>query len=289
MQSRRRARLHASELILADPRYDQADGLRRMFSTDRLRVMQVVAGRAGVGRLSVAVNLGLALAKAGRDTLLMDVVEDGEQPRALDVLGLKPRIHALGQSIVAATVFGPHGLGVLPLGLQARQSPARVAEIAGYCASLEFALVTGSSALSAQLLPIERPRREVIVVLSRAATSITEAYALIKRMSTAEVCRRFHVLVNRVGSEAEALLIYRNMARVAQGYLDVELEFMGFIPADSAIESARVQGRSLLDGWPNSAAAAAFKKLVHAITRWPLSQSGRAAEEPTFAARAGVA
>jgi flagellar biosynthesis protein FlhG len=260
-----------------------------MFSTDRLRVMQVVAGRAGVGRLSVAVNLGVALAQAGRDTLLMDVVEDGEQARALDVLGLKPRIHGLGQSILAAAVPGPHGLAVLPLGLQARRSPARVAEIAGYCAALEFALVTGSSALSAQLLPIERPRREVIVVLSSAATSITEAYALIKRMSSAEVCRRFHVLVNRVGSEAEALLIYRNMARVAQGYLDVELDFMGFIPADTAIESARVQGRSLLDGWPNSAAAAAFKKLVHAIARWSLPQSGSRAEEPTFAARAGVA
>ena len=51
---------------MADPRYDQADGLRRMFSTDRLRVVQVVAGRTGVGRLSVAVNLGLALAKAGQ-------------------------------------------------------------------------------------------------------------------------------------------------------------------------------------------------------------------------------
>jgi flagellar biosynthesis protein FlhG len=274
---------------LADPRYDQADGLRRMFSTDRLRVVQVVAGGTGVGRLSVAVNLGLALARSGRDTLLMDVVEDGEQARALGVLGLKPRIHALGQSIIAATVSGPHGLAVLPLGLQARQTPARVAEIAGFCASLEFALVTGSSACSAQLLPIERPRREVIVVLSGAASSITEAYALIKRMSTAEVCRRYHILVNRVRSEAEALLIYRNMARVGQGYLDVELEFMGFIPADTAIESARVQGRSLLDGWPNSAAAAAFKKLVHAIARWPLPQSSRAAEEPTFAARAGVA
>ena len=260
-----------------------------MFSRDRLRVMQVVGGATGVGRLSVAVNLGLALAKAGRDTLLMDVLEDGEQARASQVLGLEPRINVSGQSIVAATVPGLHGLVVLPLAMRARQTPARVAEIAGFCASLDFALVTGSSARSAQLLPIERPRREVIVVLSSAAASITGAYALIKRMSTAEVCRRFHVLVNRVGSEAEALAIYRNMARVAQGYLDVELEFMGFIPLDTAIESARAQGRSLLDGWPNSAAAAAFKKLVHAIARWPLSRSGRVAEQPRLAARAGAA
>ncbi len=259
-----------------------------MFSADRLRVMQVVAGRSGEGRLSVAVNVGLALAEAGRKTLLMDVVEDGEPPRALDILGLdKPRAQS-GQSVVAATLLGPHGLAVLPLALRTRQAPARVAEITGYCASLDFALVTGSSACSAQLLPIERPRREVIVVLSRAASSITEAYVLIKRMSIAAVCRRYHILVNRVRSEAEALLIYHNMAYAARGYLDVELEFMGFIPADPAIEDAHAQRRSLLEGWPNSAAAAAFRKLVHTIVRWPLPQLVRASEQPTFAARAGV-
>ena len=47
-----------------------------MFAAERLRVIHVIAGSAGVGRLTVALNLGAALAKAGRETLLIDVIEN---------------------------------------------------------------------------------------------------------------------------------------------------------------------------------------------------------------------
>jgi flagellar biosynthesis protein FlhG len=260
-----------------------------MFSADRLRVIQVMAGRPGVGRMSVATHLGLALAKAGRDTLLMDVIEDGGQARALSFLGLEPRLQPQASHVASAIVPAPHGLAVLPLALEVRQAPARVAEITRYCASLEFALVTATSTFAAQLLPIERERREVVVVLSRAAASITEAYALIKRMSTAGVCRRFHVLVNRVDSDAEAALIFRNMAHVARGYLDVELGYLGFVPADAALERATALKRNVLDGWPDAPAALAFKKLARSIAAWPLPRAAWEHNERNRAARVGAA
>jgi Mrp family chromosome partitioning ATPase len=50
--------------MLAERHDDQAEGLRRMFAVERLAVVHVVAGCAGVGRTTVAVQLGVALAKA---------------------------------------------------------------------------------------------------------------------------------------------------------------------------------------------------------------------------------
>jgi flagellar biosynthesis protein FlhG len=274
---------------LTETRNDQADGLRRMFSEDRLRVVHVVAGCAGVGRLSVALNLGVALAKAGRDTMLIDVRDDRARSSALDYLGLEARAQVGASRILSSIVPGPHGLAVLPLTGEAHQAPMRRAEIAGYCASFAYAIVTDTSTLGLRLLPIEQQRSEVIVVLSRAAASITEAYALIKRMSATGACRRFHVLVNRVGSESEAMLIFRNMARVARGYLDVELELLGFVPADAAIEQAAQLGRSLLDTWPQAASALAFKRLADRIGGWALPRAATHSEEPTYARAVGAA
>jgi len=272
---------------LADAIYDQADGLRRMFGADRMRVIHVVAGRGDVGRTTAAVNLGVALARAGRDTLLIDCVDRGMSGRALAYLGLEPRLAVAGHSIVSSIVAGPQGLSVLPLdaailGAAAPGDGARSAASAAlldYAAALDFVLVSSRSARSVELLPIESERREVVVVLSRATSSITEAYALVKRLSTRGIKRRFQVLVNRVESEAEAALIFRNMADVAQGYLDVQLELLGFVPADDGLTRASHEGKSVLWSAPKSSAARAFRRLADDIAGWSMASHGPAAPQ----------
>ena len=251
---------------MAERPNDQADGLRRMFAAERLRVIHVVAGCAGVGRLTVAVNLGVALAKAGRETLLIDVIENWQRQTALDylALGARTRQAAFGPS----SVSGPHGLGILALDGASSQSPMRAAQIASHSPALTFALVTDSSTRCGRWLPVEDERREFVVVLSRATASITDAYALIKRMTAAGVCRRFHVLINRVGSGAEAALIFRNMSAVARGYLDVELDLLGFIPSDPAFEPAAAEHASVLDVAPQAPAAKAFVRLAQRLATW---------------------
>ena len=239
-----------------------------MFAAERLRIIHVVAGSAGVGRLTVAVNLGVALARAGRETLLIDVVENRGRRTALDYLGLGPRI----RQDASSAMNGPHGLGVLALDHAASQAPMRAAQAAARRTALTYALITDSSTRCARWLPIEDQCREFVVVLSRAAASITDAYALVKRMSAAGVCRRFHVLINRAASEAEAALIFRNMSHAARGYLDVELEPLGFIPSDPALGKSTEQMRSVVEAAPAAPSAMAFVRLAHKITAWSLTR-----------------
>src|SRR5262245_11221979 len=113
--------------MLADRRNDQADGLRRLFAAEPLRVIHVVAGCAGVGRLTVAINLGIALAGAGREALLIDVIENRQRRTALDRLALDSRRRQDGSSLCAT---GPHGLGMLALDAASAQGPQRAAQVA---------------------------------------------------------------------------------------------------------------------------------------------------------------
>lgn len=55
-----------------DSSLDQAEGLRRLLVGNQMRVVTVAAGKAGIGRTSVTVNLAAALARSGKDVLVLD-------------------------------------------------------------------------------------------------------------------------------------------------------------------------------------------------------------------------
>jgi len=271
---------------LAELNADQADGLRRMFRGERMRVIHIVAGREDVGRTAVATNLGVALAQSGRETLLADCVEPSVPGRALAYLGLSARASA--RDMLASIVPGPKGLAVLALQAEAFRAgrldvgdrSALGTALLDYAVNLDYLLASSRSTLPIERLPVEDERRDVVVVLSRASSSITQAYALIKRLSLSGVKRRFQVLVNRVASDTEAALIFRNMAAVAQGYLDVQLDMLGFIPDDEHLERSTREGKNVIESAPKSAAARAFRRLAEDIAGWSVARPAPAIQEP---------
>jgi len=250
--------------ILVERGTDQADGLRRLFGGARTRVLDVVSGSGGVGRTSVAVNLGAALARSGRNTLLVDFVAEPSESRAHRYLGMTPVAHRVllpvskGYGVMTLghrewIETGPLPAGVLGPGTAMDRDATRP----------DWVLVNGASI--EPVVATDDGGREVLIVLSGDARSITEAYALIKRMSANDRRCCYCVLVNRVHSQAAAHQIFRNMAQAARGYLDVELALIGFVPADPSIERAAVEGVNVFERDPSSPAALAFVRLADAI------------------------
>lgn len=103
--------------------YDQAAGLRQRDAVPEglprppPKVIAITSGKGGVGKTTVTVNLGIALAQSGKQTLLLD----GDMSLAnVDVLlGLTPRYnlsHVLeGRCTLEDTLLeGPCGLMVIP-------------------------------------------------------------------------------------------------------------------------------------------------------------------------------
>jgi flagellar biosynthesis protein FlhG len=223
---------------LADAAVDQAHGLRRMFRGARFRVIHIVAGRAGVGRTTVAANLGMALARNGRATLLLECVSPGAKARTLAELDIASAAAQADGHTDATVATEAHGLAVARVTMPPRSEGGRSGLsrleldtlLKGGANALDYVLITSTPELAGEMLVADDEQRDVIVVLSKAASSITTAYALIKRMSARVGQRTFYILVNAVGSETEALLIYQNMEAVARGYLDVELQLIGFVP-----------------------------------------------------------
>jgi len=249
-----------------------------MFSADRLRVVALLAGAAGVGRTTAAANLACALARSGRAVLLADA--NPKPPGALGLLGLAPRTDAAaaldrGAPLESAIVHAADGLEAVRLGDVPRDARAlHLAEgLLQHAAAFDYLLLNCPDPSFVATLGVDPERLHVVIVLSRAAASITGAYALVKQLSTTRSLRRFHVLASRVEGEADAAVIFRNMARVADGYLSVALDLVGHLPEDERIARSARLGRSVLDAWPDAAGAAALRRLAQTMGDWPVPRS----------------
>jgi flagellar biosynthesis protein FlhG len=256
---------------LLDSGIDQAQGLRRMFGAGPACVIEVLGASAGVGRTTVAVNLAVALARAGRHTLLLD---------AAAVCAATQRSAAgVQKAHVPGFAVAPEGAPA-PLRALAPASPrpasARLSGLHGAAPEADCIVVSASEP---QVWNWQtQSATQGLLVVSRPAASITAAYALIKRVgrqpNSAPVA--LQVLVNRVASEAEARQIFGNLADAARSYLGVRLQACGFVPADPALEQAAAQGRSVLQTNPDAPASRAFRRLAERLLR----AAPRAVQDP---------
>lgn len=272
---------------MAKAAIDQAEGLRRLLSRDALRIITVVSATAGVGKTSAVINLAVALARAGREVLILD--ESPRRNNVSDSLGINARFDLLDvinskKSLEQVLVPGPEGISVLPAahgvrrlaGLDKDDQHRLIGCFNRLANPVGVVLVDTATENSSMALPASIVAHDVMVVLSRSTSSITDNYALIKTMSMQYAKKHFRILVNKVRTEKEARAIFSNIAEASQRYLSVSLDYAGFIPPDDRLERATALCVPVVDTFPAASSAAGFRRMADEMTGW--SRRGHAEE-----------
>jgi flagellar biosynthesis protein FlhG len=260
---------------------DQATGLRRMINPEPVRVIAVTGGKGGVGKTNISANLGVALAEMGRRVMLLDA--DMGLANLDVVLGLHAKLnlsHVMQgeSSLQDIIVTGPKGMKIVPgaSGIQymAEMSPAENAglihafsEVAN---DVDVLLIDTAAGISDLVISFSRAAQEQIVVVCDEPASITDAYAIIKLLNREHGISRFRILANMVKSVQEGRDLYNKMCRVTDQYLDVMLSYMGSIPYDEQLRKAVKTQRPVVDAFPRSRVAQAFKNLAKKADNWPV-------------------
>jgi flagellar biosynthesis protein FlhG len=105
--------------------------------------------------------------------------------------------------------------------------------------ALDFLLIDTSAGLGSNVVYFNLAAQEIIVVVTGEPTSITDAYALVKVLSTRYQQHSFHILPNLVAGEKEAKNVFGLLSKVADNHLpDVSLSLLGFVPRDPAVPAA---------------------------------------------------
>lgn len=255
---------------------DQAAGLRRLLEGGSRRIVAIVSSAPGDDRCELLLNLASALAALGRDVLVVDA--DQRPGRIAQAFGVDPAPTLLDAasgicSVGAAIRTCRHGFEMavlVPPGVPV--APGRIGRLDGALRRASDRADITLVALSARgeqgwSLPA-LARCDVVVQVANTRPSITAGYRLIKQISGRPGRRPFGILVTGATPQQGAV-VGGNVARAASRYLALSINLVGAIPADEHIGRAAQLGRSVVDAFPGSSAAVAYRRLAAALTQPP--------------------
>lgn len=263
---------------------EKASGLRNLSRTKPVKVIAVTAGKGGVGKSNVAVNLAVALAQQNKSVLLLD----GDLGLAnIDImLGLHPKYnlsHVLHGICHLSDIIlqGPNGIRVIPAAsgvefmtqLSATEHAGIIDSFNELTDDLDYMIIDTAAGISDTVLSFTRSSQELIVVVCDEPTSLTDAYALIKVMSKRYGWTHFHILANMVRNMKDGRDLFNKLFRVSEQFLDVHLDYLGAIPFDEHVHQAVKKQKSVLIEYPESNVAIAITDLAVSVENWPFKPS----------------
>jgi flagellar biosynthesis protein FlhG len=274
----------SSSSIIAKRGVDQASGLRAVMNPmtsnmARIQVIAVSSGKGGVGKSNVVANLAVVSARQGRRVLVMDA--DLALGNVDILLGLTPHytiedVLSGHRRLEEVLITGPEGIKILPAtsGGQAFTQLSHDQQLLLQSAFLQLPsppdlmLIDCAAGISANVLYFSLVAHETLVVVSPDPTSLTDAYALVKILSTRYHLRTFRMLVNKAKHSQEGKEVFRKFSLVTDRFLSISLDYLGCIPADDYVTMAVAQQRAVCDAYPRAPASRAFASLVSSVNEW---------------------
>jgi len=269
-----------------DSAWHPAGALAALKRARPVKVIAVTGGKGGVGKTTVAVNLGVALSMRGREVLLLDA--DLGLANVDVMLGLNPRFN-LGHVVSGecrledAIVTGAHGLHVIAAasGLK-RMANLSNAEHIGIVRAfdelyhrIDVMLIDTAAGLGDSVLTFCHAAHEVVVVTCDEPAALTDAYGLIKVLSRDHGVGRFRIVANQVRNTLHGRELHMKLARVCDRFLSVTLDYAGCVPADRLARAAAQRQAPVVDIFPSSVAGLAIKNLAERADNWAVPERAR--------------
>ena len=257
---------------------NQARTLKNIVSSkmksSSLRVLAVSSGKGGVGKTNIVANLAYVLSKQDKKVLVVDA--DLGLNNIDILLGLNPKFHIghvlSGEKNVQDIITeGPAGIHLLPAGgglqeltqLDGEKKVVLMEELDQISSGYDFLIFDTGAGISTNVTYFCSAAHEILLVATTEPTSLTDVYALIKTLHTKHAQKYFRVIINSVGSESEARLIFKNLTAVADSYLpDVSVEYLGYILSDPVVTKAVRQQKAFSELYPHSKVTQCINRLV---------------------------
>jgi len=264
---------------------DQAGTLRTIVNQQeknegpikQVKVIAVTSGKGGVGKTNIVANLAYTLSAVNRKRVM--VLDADLGLGNLDILlGLAPEYNLAdvieGRKNVREIVLeGPGGIKILPAGsgiqtiteLGRADKANLLTQIDELEEEIDFLLIDTAAGISSNVMFFNVAAQEILVVASPEPTSITDAYALMKVMSQEYAENHFKLLINSVKNEAEAKGVYKKLCTVADRFLNISIDYFGFVVTDPVVTRSVRQQKAIAELFPGSPASLCFRSMANSL------------------------
>jgi len=223
----------------------------------------VASGKGGVGKTTIAANLGVALAEFGKDVIILDTdIEMANLELLFGMEGMNSTLHHVlaGKVPPSEAIYeGPKGVKIIPAGISLEglrnADPDRLEKVLEEIMNqAEILILDAPAGLGKSAVTSLAVGQELLLVANPEISSMSDA------LKTKIVAKKLgaHVLgvvLNRAGADTTDLT-------VEEVQTILEATVIATVPEDPEVRRASAAGVPLVIKSPNSPAAVAIKKLA---------------------------
>lgn len=262
-----------------------------------MRTIAVTSGKGGVGKTSLAANIGLALAASGRRVVVLDgdlglatldIVLGAKAPFTLQhvVAGVKTLSEVVtwapgnlgfiggGSAIHSLTHAGPKRMGIF------------LSQLEDLAATTDYLFFDTGSGIDNKVLHLLAAAQQTLLVATPDPASIADAYAVAKLLYRKVPDACIDVIVNQVQSDEEGRGVFQVLDQIAEQFLNKDLSYIGHVHADPQVLRAVRTRVPFMRVAPSCRAAGDVRAIARRIEAQRLGDSRSNLADRLFAAAA---
>ncbi|MBR1402706.1 MAG: MinD/ParA family protein [Treponema sp.] len=259
---------------------DQAQELKEMMSNNhKTRIIAITSGKGGVGKSNLSVNMAIAYAQQGKKVILID--GDLGMANVNVLMNIVPQYNLMQvinkqktmQEIITDTEFGikfiagANGFSkIANLTVDELDYFAKQFSMLG---NADIIIIDTGAGIANNVLQFVAAADEVYVVTTPEPTAITDAYGIIKIITTELVDREMNIklLVNRVHSSDEGKRISERIINIVAQFLNYKVDYIGFVYDDPVVQASVIRQKPFIIVNPTSKPAQCIKHIVGRIEK----------------------
>jgi flagellar biosynthesis protein FlhG len=252
----------------------------------KARLITVTSGKGGVGKTNLSVNMALAYARLGKKVVVMDA--DLGLANVNVILNVIPKYnlyHVIRKQktmkeIMVDTAYGisivAGASGFSKIANLTEEERQNFIDELDSLSNADIIIIDTSAGVSSNVLDFIAAADDAVIITTPEPTAITDAYGIIKIIATEyeNFNMGLKLVVNRVKGAAEARKVADRMINIAGQFLNLKVDYLGFIFDDPVVSQAVLKQKPFTVIDPRCKASICVQHIVNRMEKSELRETG---------------